>query len=100
MPMHRRRVYIDRGASRRARIEGWFAFSIYVSAAVLLLSLIVCLPEIISSTLRWLAPERPSYRFGALATAQSSILVVFCEILTTLSGAYLAVALLIKSNTR
>src|ERR1019366_8375494 len=68
MPMHRRRVYLDYGPSRKSRIEGWLSFSIYLSAAILLLSLLGCLPDVMSSTLRWLLPERLSdssrSRFG------------------------------------
>ena len=101
MPMHRRRVYLDYSSSRKARMEGWLSFSIYLSAAILLLSLLGCLPDVISSTLRWLLPERLSYRFGVTSgMEQASVLAVLCEALMTLSGAYLVVALFIQSSTR
>jgi hypothetical protein len=95
--MHRRRVYLDYGSSRRARAEGWFSLSIYLSAAVLLLSLLGCLPEVMSSISSWLLPERASYRLGLTSgTVQTSGL----EILMVISGAYLVVALFLKSHTR
>ena len=82
MPMHRRRVYLDYSSSRKSRIEGWLSFSIYLSAAILLLSLLGCLPDVISSTLSWLLPERLSDRFGvALVTGRSSGLTLLCETL-------------------
>ena len=101
MPMHRRRVYLDCSSSRKSRIEGWLSFSIYLSAAILLLSLVGCLPDVMSSTLRWLLPERLTDRVGvASGMEQASVLAVLCETLMTLSGAYLVVALFIQSQTR
>ena len=99
MPMHRRRVYLEHGATRRARMEGLLTLSIFLSTAILMLSLIVCLPDIISSTLGWLQAERPSYGFGTLSVTQpASVLVVMCEILTVIAGGYLAVALFVRSR--
>jgi len=100
MPMHRRRVYLDRSSSRKARIEGWLSLSIFLSAAILLLSLLGCLPDLVSSTARWLLPERLWDRLGVLTGTETSVLAVPCEILMTLSGAYLVVALFVKSHTR
>ena len=92
MPMHRRRVYLEHGSGRKARMEGLLALSIYVSALILVLSLAVCLPDLISSTRRWL-------EFGAVSgTEGASALVVLCEVLMTISGAYLLVALFIRSH--
>ena len=100
MPMHRRRVYFDYSSSRRARTEGWLSLSIYMSAAILLLSLLGCLPNIIASTVGWLLPER-AYRLGVISgTLQVPELTILCEIMVAFSGAYLAVALFIKSHTR
>jgi hypothetical protein len=99
--MHRRRVYFDYSSSRKARAEGGLSFSIYVSAAILLLSLLGCLPEVMSSTLGWLLPERAAYRLGVISgTGQAPLLAMLCEILMALSGTYLVVALFIKSHTR
>ena len=104
MPVHRHRVYLECGSSRKARIEGWLSLSIFVSAAILLLSLIVCLPDVVSWTLGWLLPERLSaqllVRLGVTSVTERSVLVVPCEILMTFSGAYLVLALFIKSHAR
>jgi hypothetical protein len=99
MPMHRRRVYIDRSSSRKARIEGWLSLSIFLSAAILLLSLLGCLPDLISTTFRWLLPERLYGRFGVSSGTDVSVFALPCEILMTFSGAYLVVALLLKAQT-
>jgi len=100
MPMHRRRVYVERGPGRKAQIEGWLSFSIFLSVVILLLSLFGCLPDVLSSAARWLLPGKLSDRFGLFSETESSVLVLPCEILMTLSGAYLVVALFIKSHTR
>ena len=101
MPMHRRRVYLAYSPSRRSRLEGWLSFSIYLSAAILLLSLLGCLPDVMSSTLRWLLPERLSDRVGvASGTEPASGLTLLCETLMTLSGVYLVVALFIQSHSK
>lgn len=82
MPMHRRRVYLGYSPSPRSRLEGWLSFSIYLSAAILLLSLLGCLPDVVSSTLRWLLPERLSDRAGvASGMEQASGLTLLCETL-------------------
>jgi hypothetical protein len=98
MPIHRRRVYFDYSSSQRARTEGWLSLSIYMSAAILLLSLLGCLPNIIASTVGWLLPER-AYRLGVISGTVPE-LTILCEIMMAFSGAYLAVALFIKSHTR
>lgn len=101
MPMHRRRVYLERGSTRKARMESWLSLSIYLSAAILLLSLIGCLPELSSSILGWLLPDRPSHRVAAASpTEPSSAVTMFCETMIALAGAYLVVAVFIQSNTR
>ena len=100
MPMRRRRVYLDYSSSRKARMEGWLSLSIFLAAAVLLLSLLGCLPDVVSSTLSWLLPERLSARLGVTSGTETSVWAVPCEILMTLSGAYLVVALLLKFHTR
>jgi hypothetical protein len=80
-------------------MDGWLSVSIYLSAAILLFSMLGCLPDVISLIVNWLLPERPSALLGVLSGTASS-LVVSCEILMAFSGAYLVVALLIKSHTR
>ena len=101
MPMHRRRVYLSYSPSRRSRLEGWLAFSIYVSAAILLLSLLGRLPDVVSSTLGWLLPAKLADRVGvASGTEPASGLTLLCETLMTLSGVYLVVALFIQSHSR
>jgi len=47
-----------------------------------------------------LLPDRLSIRFGFSSETEASVLALPCEILMTLSGAYLVVALFIKSHTR
>ncbi|MEO8370824.1 MAG: hypothetical protein ABI806_16695 [Candidatus Solibacter sp.] len=82
-------------------MEGWFALSVVLSTAILMLSLIVCLPDLIDTIRGWLQTEAPAYRFGSAShTQQASQLVLLCETLTVISGLYLVVALFIKSNTR
>ena len=81
-------------------MEGWLSFSIFLSAAILLLSLLGCLPDVVSSALRLLLPERVSGRIGVSLETETSVLALPCEILMTLSGAYLVLALFIKSQTR
>ena len=101
MPMHRRRVYLEHGSSRRARMEVWLSLSIFLAAAILIFSLVVCLPDMISSTSGWLYPVKRTYQFGSSPGPQrASALVELCETLTVISGAYLAVALFIRSNSR
>ena len=96
MPMHRRRVYLDYSASRRARMEGWLSLSIFLSTGVLLVSLLVCLPDVISSTLNWIKPERLYTRPEVASQTVTSALAIPCEILMTLSAGFLVVALLLK----
>jgi hypothetical protein len=82
-------------------MEGWLSLSIYLSAAILLLSLLGCLPDVFSSTLSWILPENLSSRLGVIpGTEPVSSMAMLCEVLMVLSGGYLAVALLIRSNTR
>jgi hypothetical protein len=101
MPMHRRRVYLEHGSSRKSRIQAWLSFSIYLSAAILLLSLLGCLPDVVSSTVRWLVPERLSDGARLASGAeQASALTLLCETLLMLSGAYLGVALFIQSHSK
>jgi len=100
MPMHRRRVYVDHSSRRKARIEGWLSLSIFLSAVILILSLLGCFPDVLSSTARWFLPDRLSNRFGFSPKTEASVLALPCEILMTLSGAYLVLALFIKSHTR
>ena len=95
MPWHRRRVYIDRSASRRTQMEGWLSLSIYLSATILVLSLLGCMPDLVSSIFSWLLPEN---RIGASVTERSSVWAVLGETLMAISGAYLVVALFIKSH--
>jgi hypothetical protein len=97
--MHRRRVYTDFSSSRKAQSEGWLSISIYVSAVILLFSLLGCLPDMISSTLGWLLPERVSYRLG-VGSGTTSSLALFWEALMAISGAYLVLALFVKSHPR
>jgi hypothetical protein len=101
MALHRRRVYsgYSHSYSRRMRMESSLYFSIYVAAGVFFLSLVGCLPEFISLIVSWLrSAQYPQPGFSV--TEQGSFLVTLCEILMTVSGAYLVLALLIRSNTR
>lgn len=100
MPMRRRRVYLDYSSSRKARMEGWLSLSIFLSAAILVLSLIGCLPDVASSIIKWLVPEKVSLRLGVTAGAETPMLVELCEIVMALSGICLAAALVLKSLTR
>ena len=82
-------------------MEGWLSYSIYVSAAVLLLSLVGCLPQLIFSFLSWLQPAGEAYRFGAARAAEpASAFTLLCEALMTISGAWLLLASLIQSSGR
>ena len=101
MPFHRRRVYFDYVPGRRARIESGFSVSIYVSAGILILSLLGSLPDLVRRIHRWLLPDGLVYRLGVVSGAeQVSLLVTLCEILMAVSGVYLVMALLIRSHTR
>ena len=88
MPMRRRRVYWDHSYSRRDRMESWLSISIYLSGAVLLLSMLGCLPDIISSTVSWLLPAKLSHRPGGLSANEqvSPLLTSLCGFLMVLSG--------------
>ena len=82
-------------------MEGGLSLAIYLSAAILLLSLVGCLPDLISSTIRWFVPERPFYPLGFASAAESgSAVAALCEVLMTISAACLVVALLIKRHAR
>jgi hypothetical protein len=96
MALHRRRVYYGYSYSRRSRIENGLSFSIYVTVVIFLLSFVGCLPEIISTIGGWLRSDHG----GFSAAGQDSLLITLCEILMTLSGAYLAIALFIRSHTK
>jgi hypothetical protein len=98
--MHRRRVYVDRGSRRKAKLEGFLSLSIFLSAATLFLSLLGCWPDVLYSTASWFLPDSLSDRFGFSSQRESSVLALLCEILMTVSGAYLLVALFIKSHTK
>ena len=100
MPIHRRRVYRVRGASHKARMEGLLSLSIFLSTAILLLCLVVCLPDLVSSVRSSLTPQRGSIYFGTAATQDVPVFVAFCEFMMTVSGGYLAVALFIRSGSR
>ena len=100
MPMHRRRVYIDCESSRKARIEGWLSFSMFLSAAILLISFLGCFQDLMSLVLGSLLPERIIARLGVVAGSETPVWTTPCEVLMTLSGAYLLVAALLKSQTR
>ena len=100
MPMHRRRVYVEHGASRRARLEAWLSLSIVVSALILILSLLGCLPDLISMLRSWLLPERLPARFQPTPLKSPSAWIEPCEMLLTISGAYLIFAVFLKSHTR
>jgi len=101
MPLHRHRVYFDYASSRRARIEYWFSVSIYLSAGILIVSLLGSLPDVVSLILRWLLPDGLAHQLGVISgTEQVSLLATLREILIAVSGAYLALALFIRSHTR
>ena len=101
MPIHRRRVYFDYPSSRRARIEGWVSFSIYVSAGILILSLLGSLPDVASLFFMWLLPKELAHRLVVISGGgQASLLATLCEILMVVSGAYLVLALFVRSHTR
>lgn len=99
MPMHRRRVYVDRGSRRKARLEGWLTLSIFLSAGILLLSFLGCWQDVVSSTARWFLPDRLSDQLG-FSSSESSVLAMLCEALMMVSAAYLVAALFIKSVTK
>ena len=100
MPVHRRRVYFEQPASRPGQIEGWFSISICLAAAILLLSVVGCLPNLIS-TLSSLLPEQLSSRLGSFSGLEAvSGLTIPCEILMVLSAGYLFAALFITRSTR
>ena len=100
MPIRRRRVYFDYSYSRKMRIEGWLSLSIYLAAGIFLLSFLVCLPDLISSVVSWLLPDRMSYLLGLSRAEQISYLSTLGQILMTVSGAYLVLALFISSHAR
>ena len=101
MPVHRRRVYLSYDSSRRARAESGFSFSICVSAGILILSLLGSLPDILPRILRWLLPGSSASQLGAIPGAgPGSLLTTLCEILMVVSGAYLVLALVIRSLAR
>ncbi len=98
MPMHRRRVYMERGAGRRSRIEGWLSLSIFVSTVVLLFSLLGCMPELVYATRKWLTAD--PHPLMPVTAEPTPALVLISEASTMLSGSYLLVALLLKSSAR
>jgi hypothetical protein len=100
MPMHRRRVYLDHSSSRKARIEGWLSLSIFLAAGILLISLLGCLQDLVSLVLSSFLPEKLAARFGVVSGAETPVWTVPCEVLMTISGAYLIVAALLRSQTR
>ena len=71
MPLHRHRVYFDYASSRRARIEYWFSVSIYLSAGILILSLLGSLPDVVSVYL--LMPVRPHWLSGGMILRATTV---------------------------
>jgi hypothetical protein len=101
MAIRRRRVYYDYSYSRRMRIEGWLSLSILLSAGIFLLSLFGSLPEVKSLILRELRPDGLPYQLGVISRAeQVSLFATICEILMAVSGAYLALALFVRSHAK
>ena len=100
MSIRRRRVYFDYSYSRKMRIEGWLSLSIYLAAGIFFLSLLVCLPHLISLVVSWLLPDRMSYQLGLSRAEQTSFLATLCQILMPVSGAYLFLALFISSHAK
>ena len=97
MPIHSHRVYLDHdSSSRRARFEGWLILSIVLAAVVLLVSLLGCLLNIMSTPSHlpseWLQPN------GLRPDRAKPVWTELCEILATLSGIYLVIALFIESS--
>jgi hypothetical protein len=98
MPVHRRRVYYY-GHSQRARSEGWFSLSIYLSMGIMILSLIGCLPEIVPLITGWLTSESSASQPGAIpGVGDASSFATLCEILLVVSGTYTVVALFLRST--
>lgn len=100
MPMHRRRVYIDRGSRRKAEMDGWLSISIFAAASILVLSFLGCWSDVLATTARWFLPDRLSEVFGLPTQTESSVFSSLCEVLMTVSGAYLVAALFIRSHTK
>ena len=98
----RRRVYFDYSYSRRMRMEAWLSISIYVAAGIFLLSLMVCLPDILSVLGSWFLPHELSFPLngGYSGAEQSSLITTTCWVLMAFSGAYLIPALFIRFHTR
>lgn len=98
--MHRRRVYLEHSSGRKARIEGWLSLSIFVSAAVLFISLLGCWSDVVFWVRTWLLPQRLPVQPGLISRAEASVFAAPCEVLMTLSAAYLFLALFLKCRTR
>jgi hypothetical protein len=82
-------------------MEGRLSFSIYLAGVVLILSLLGCLPDVLSLILGWLLPERLALKLGVISGPEPiSLLATLCETLMAVSGAYLVLALLVRSHTR
>src|SRR5579863_10408398 len=96
MPIHRRKVYFDYSLGRKRRMEEWFSYSIFVSVAILILCLLASLPDMMSRTVAWVMPRSFVERIGS-ASEVEHFLAAICEFLAVISGAYLALALFIRS---
>jgi hypothetical protein len=102
MPLHRRKVYLDNSLSRQRRAENGLAFSIFVAAVVLAISLMGWLSDVVSQAVQWLLPTEGQRAAGQISAAQQTLtaLTGFSEFMAFISAAYLILALFIRSRTR
>ncbi|SPE30805.1 hypothetical protein SBA3_170002 [Candidatus Sulfopaludibacter sp. SbA3] len=91
MPLHRRKVYLE-----RKRIGAWWLnYFIYLSAAIVILSLVGCLPDVANLVARWFLPAAVAERIGVVARPEY-LLTEFFEFLLAVSGIFLVLALCIR----
>lgn len=94
MPYHRS-VYINSGRQRRA--VGWFYLSMFASAFLLVVSVLLALPGIVELAIDLMFPI---YQTGAARTETASALHSVCLAVAALSGLYLFVALGVHLGAR
>ena len=99
MPLHRRKVYLDNSLSRHRQAENWLAYSIVLAAVILIISAFGSLSDVAFVVSGWFLPHEMPNGSGEIS-AVPQFLTELCEFLAVISGAYLALALLIRSVTR
>ena len=95
MQLHRRRVYHGNSYSRRMRLEGNLSLTVYLAAAVFLLSVLGSLPDLASQVVGWFVPAQP-YPFGTSSADSAPLWAELRETLMAVSGACLGLALFLK----